>query len=260
MDPELEASYDEFPRIEEAFGRVLDESLDPRGPDVVYEVAAALRIPAGAVALDVGCGEGRDVVALADRFGWVVSGVDPVRRNLEVARTTAGDARLAVGSVLALPFPDGAVDLVWCREVLSLVGDLAGAFAEVRRVLRPGGRAVVVQVCRTDRLLSEEATGPLADLADHPSADELRTAATAGGLLVDECLVLGSEGGEWGEERSGAAGRRLVHAARLLRDPDRYITRFGRTNYGIMLGDCFWHVYRMLGKLSGSVWVLRRSD
>ena len=258
MDPELEASYDEFPRIEEEFGRVLDESLDPRGPDVVYEVAAGLGLLPGARALDVGCGEGRDVVALADRFGWVVAGVDPVRRNLEVARERAPGARLAVGDVRILPVPDGAVDLVWCREVLSLVPDLARAFAEVRRILRPGGRAVVVQVCRTERLTAEEATGVLADLGAHPSADELHAAVTRAGLRLDERVVLSSEGGEWGEERSGTGTRRLLHAARLLRDPDRYIARFGRTNYEIMLGDCFWHVYRMLGKLSGSVWVLSR--
>jgi hypothetical protein len=83
-------------------------------------------------------------------------------------------------------------------------------------------------------------------------------AATGAGLRLDERVVLSSEGGEWGEERSGTGTRRLLHAARLLRDPDRYEARFGRTNYEIMLGDCLWHVYRMLGKLSGSIWVLRR--
>src|SRR4051794_10372157 len=202
VEPSLDESYDEFPRIEEEFGRALDESLDPRGPDVVYEVAASLGLPPGARALDVGCGEGRDVLALADRFGWVVAGVDPVRRNLEVAREEAGGARLAVGDVRALPVPDGALDVVWCREVLSLVSDLSGAFAEVRRVLRPGGRAVVVQVCRTERLVAEEATGFLADLGDHPSADELHAASTGAGLRLDERVVLSSEGGEWGEERS----------------------------------------------------------
>jgi SAM-dependent methyltransferase len=258
MDGSLEASYDEFPRIEEAFARALDEGLEPRGPDVVYEVAGALGLPAGAKALDVGCGEGRDVVALARRLGWSVVGVDPVRRNLEVARSEAGPLPVGVGTMEALPLPDRAVDIVWCREVLSLVRDLTAAFAEVHRVLRPGGRVMVVQVCRTERLAAEEATGVLAFLGDHPSFDELRSAGEAAGLHVDERIVLGSEGGEWGEERSGTASRRLLHTARLLRDPDRYVARFGRTNYEIMLGDCLWHVYRMIGKLSGSVYVLSR--
>jgi SAM-dependent methyltransferase len=197
-------------------------------------------------------------VVLGDRFGWVVTGVDPVARNLEVARGSAPRARLVVGDVGALPLPDGAIDVLWCREVLSLVPDLAHAFAEVRRVLRPGARAVVVQVCRTERLTAGEATGFLADLGAHPSADELHAASTGAGLHVDERVVLSSEAGEWGEERSGTGTRRLLHAARLLRDPERYVTRFGRTNYEIMLADCYWHVYRMLGKLSGSIWVLSR--
>jgi SAM-dependent methyltransferase len=193
-------------------------------------------------------------------LGWSVVGVDPVRRNLEVARAGAGPVPVAVGVVEALPLPDGAVDVVWCREVLSLVGDLTPAFTEVRRVLRPGGRAVVVQVCRTERLAAEEATGVLASLGDHPSFDEVDAAVGAAGLRVEERVVLASEGGEWGEERHGTPGRRLLHAARLLRDPDRYVARYGRTNYEIMLGDCLWHVYRMIGKLSGSVWVLSRLD
>ena len=46
------------------------------------------------------------------------------------------------------------------------------------------------------------------------------------------------------------------HAARLLRDPERYIARFGRQNYDIKLGDCLWHVYRMIGKLSSRVYLL----
>ncbi|MCI3949738.1 MAG: Methyltransferase type 11, partial [Acidimicrobiales bacterium] len=166
---------------------------------------------------------------------------------------------VAVGGIEALPLPDGAVDVVWCREVLSLVGDLAEGFAEVCRVLRPAGRAVVIQVCRTERLTADAASGALASLGDHPSFDELAAAVAAAGLVVDERIVLGSEGGEWGEERSGTAGRRLLHAARLLRDPERYVARFGRTNYEIMLGDCLWHVHRMTGGLSGSIWVLSRS-
>jgi hypothetical protein len=47
-----------------------------------------------------------------------------------------------------------------------------------------------------------------------------------------------------------------LHAARLLREPERYITRFGKQNYDIKPGDCLWHVYRMIGKLSSRVYLL----
>ena len=44
----------------------------------------------------------------------------------------------------------------------------------------------------------------------------------------------------------------------MLRSPDRYIDRFGEANYKIMLGDCFWHVYRMIGVFGTGVFVLRK--
>ena len=99
MEPSLEVFYDEFPRVEEAFAAALDESLHPRGPDVVFDLAASLGLPRTATVVDVGCGEGRDVVALRRRFGWAVVGVDPVGRHLELARAAAGRSRFATGVV-----------------------------------------------------------------------------------------------------------------------------------------------------------------
>ena len=52
------------------------------------------------------------------------------------------------------------------------------------------------------------------------------------------------------------AGRKLLHAARLLRDPQRYASRYGRGAYDIMLGECLWHIYRMIGKLRPRVYLL----
>lgn len=62
------------------------------------------------------------------------------------------------------------------------------------------------------------------------------------------------------QEDTGEPGRRLLHAARLLRDPERYIAKFGRSAYDIMLGDCLWHVYRMIGKLSARVYLLKATE
>jgi hypothetical protein len=62
---------------------------------------------------------------------------------------------------------------------------------------------------------------------------------------------------EWAEERDGKAGRELLAAARLLRDPARYIERFGQAAYDIKLNDAFWFIYRMIGKLTQRIYVLR---
>jgi hypothetical protein len=110
------------------------------------------------------------------------------------------------------------------------------AFAECRRVLRDGGRMLVYQVFATDRLEPREAERQCGTTVVPASANarHVEAALTTAGFQVDECIELASEGGERAEEESGEGGRRLLHAARLLRQPDRYIARFGRTAYDIM--------------------------
>jgi SAM-dependent methyltransferase len=93
--------------------------------------------------LDLGCGAGRFVAALRD------AGADAV--GVEIAEAALGRARANVpGADLRLVEPDGSlplehasVDLVWCSEVLEHVADTEQMLLEMRRVLRPGGRALI---------------------------------------------------------------------------------------------------------------------
>lgn len=57
--------------------------------------------------------------------------------------------------------------------------------------------------------------------------------------------------GEHAQERDGIPGQRFLYAFRLLRDPDRYISRFGQQNYDIGSATANWRVYRLLGKFAG---------
>ena len=50
----LEHAYDTYPQIEEEFSAALDESLGPRGPDLLFDLVASLGLAPGSVALDVG--------------------------------------------------------------------------------------------------------------------------------------------------------------------------------------------------------------
>jgi SAM-dependent methyltransferase len=257
----LEQSYDEFPRIEEAFHRALDQSLSPRGPEVLYELVAGLELAPRSTAIDVGCGEGRHTAELARRFGFAVTGYDPVPRHIELAREAFPDTRFESGRAEALPVEDAGVDLVWCRDVLILVPGLERVYAEFRRVLRPGGRAIVYQMFAGETLEPREEAELWRLLGgERTSADPALTerAAGAAGLRIDEVVVLGSEWGEQAEESEGKPGKRLLWAARLLRDPQRYVAQFGLANYEIMLGDCLWHVYAMIGKLERRVYLLTR--
>jgi SAM-dependent methyltransferase len=255
--------------VEEDFNHLLDESLEPRGPELLFDLAGALGLAPGATVLDLGCGEGRHSIELARRFGVVVHGVDPdpwsldqARRELDVNAVSPGLGdlvRFGAGSAEHIPLDDASVDLVWCRDVLCLVDDLDLAYAECRRVLRDRGHVIVYQMFATDRLEPREAAELYAALDCVPTSMEPRrteTAIEAAGLRIDECHILGTEWGEFFEEQSGKAGRLLLHAARLLRDPERYVERFGQRNYEIKYGDCLWHIYRLLGKLSGRVFVL----
>lgn len=125
-------------------------------------------------------------------------------------------------------------------------------------MLRENGRALVYQSSfATDRLEPREAEW-IFRTSGVVSADPDRTEATiaAAGLRVDQPIEVGLEWAEWHEERTGSKGRRLLHTARLLHAPERYVEKFGQRAYDIMLGDCLWHVYHMLGKLSARVYLL----
>lgn len=244
----------EFDRVEEEFSETLDESLDPVGPDVLYERVAAMGLPAGAIAVDVGCGRGEHSARLAQRFAFRVTAIDPVAR-----RMSGADVHFAVGSAEDLPVASGSVDLVWCRDVLCLVEDLDRVYREFRRVLRPGGRALIYQMFTTPGLEDREGAFLLPVLGCSAAAmrpENTEAAINRAGLRIDERVILGTEWGEYAQEHAARPGRHLLHAARLIRDPDRYIARFGRENYDIKLGDCLWHIYRMIGKLSPRVYVL----
>jgi SAM-dependent methyltransferase len=132
--------YDSFA---EAYSAVNETSL----ANAYYERPAILAL-AGEVAgrriLDAGCGSGPLSAALRDR-GAIVTGIDSSAMMLELARQrleACADLHLAdLGS--PLPFPDGAFDDVIASLVLHYLEDWAGPLAELRRVLKPGGRLIV---------------------------------------------------------------------------------------------------------------------
>ncbi|NUP03514.1 MAG: methyltransferase domain-containing protein [Nonomuraea sp.] len=94
--------------------------------------------------LDAGCGAGPLSAALRDR-GAVVTGFDSSAKMLELARRRLGDdADLRLADLGGpLPFPDAAFDDVVASLVLHYLKDWTAPLAELRRVLRPGGRLIV---------------------------------------------------------------------------------------------------------------------
>ncbi|KUF19175.1 class I SAM-dependent methyltransferase [Streptomyces silvensis] len=105
-------------------------------------------ISSGEKVLDIGCGTGRFTVPMADK-GAQVSGLDISRSMLEVAERKLHErglsADLREGDMAHLPFPDASFDTVTSMLALMHIplADRPAVFAEVQRVLRPGGRMLL---------------------------------------------------------------------------------------------------------------------
>lgn len=133
-------------------GRWDDVRHDLFGEGFVLASLAAL-LPAGLVFADLGCGTGGMLPVLAPGAARVI-GVDREVAMLEVAAARTADlpnVELRRGLLDALPVETGAVDLAVCNLVLHHVRELGPVFGEVARVLRPGGRWVVVDMVEHDR-------------------------------------------------------------------------------------------------------------
>jgi SAM-dependent methyltransferase len=116
---------------------------------IAADVAAVA--PDGARVLEVGCGPGHLSIRLARQHGLDVTGLDLDPAMIQRARANAdrrgnGDEHgpsFLVGDVASLAFPDGSFDLVVSTLSMHHWADPAAGLAEIGRVLRPGGRALV---------------------------------------------------------------------------------------------------------------------
>ncbi|HEY6738479.1 MAG TPA: methyltransferase domain-containing protein, partial [Actinopolymorphaceae bacterium] len=106
------------------------------------EVLDAAGIRTGDHVLEVGCGPGV-LLRLAAAAGARVTGVDPSPEMVRMARRRAPSADVRVGTAEETGLPDAAVDLVLSVNNVPMWSDLDDGFAELFRVLRPGGRLVV---------------------------------------------------------------------------------------------------------------------
>lgn len=122
--------------------------------DVVEQrrvIVDLLDLRPGQNVLDIGSGPGflATEMAAAVAPDGSVHGADPSQHMLTLAarrQAPAGSAPVTFGGgeATALPFPDGSFDIVTSTQVYEYVTDMAGALAEAHRVLRPGGRLLVL--------------------------------------------------------------------------------------------------------------------
>jgi ubiquinone/menaquinone biosynthesis C-methylase UbiE len=139
--------------------------------------------------LDLGCGPGRALAALAARAprGRVL-GADPSDLMVEIAGrrnralVQAGQVDLAVAGVEALPFHDAAFDKVISVHVIYFWRDLDAAFREIARVLRPGGRLALLFRSNADTAAAQAFP---AEVYSFPSMAEVAASLQRTGFLME---------------------------------------------------------------------------
>ena len=119
-------------------------------------------IDTGETVLDIGCGAGMDLLLAARRVGprGIAIGVDMTAEMRQKARAAAAElgfeqVEVREGDATSLPVPDNSIDVVISNGVLNLVPEKEKAFAEIIRILRPGGRLHLADIV-LDMELSED--------------------------------------------------------------------------------------------------------
>jgi ubiquinone/menaquinone biosynthesis C-methylase UbiE len=247
----------------------LDESLHPRPHAMLYEViAATCGVNASSLVLDVGSGRGNHTCVLAQRFGCSVIGLDLAHIHVEQGQARAAHEGVSdrvsfvQGNIEALPFADAMFDFLWSRDMLMHVPTLSQALVECARVLKPTGAMLVYTTVATERMEPKEAARLYTSLGLVPqSMDEtsVEAAFQRAGFQMHSKEQLGSELMEWVEEHEGRASRELMRLARMLRKQEYYEEVLGARRYEVALANYHWAIYILLGKLSPTLYVLRKT-
>jgi ubiquinone/menaquinone biosynthesis C-methylase UbiE len=115
----------------------------------IRETLCRLPIKSGDSVLDVGCGTGLLLQAVAQLESRVrMAGVDPTPEMIEIARgRLAPDVELKSGRAEELPFDDGEFSIVVSTSTFHFIREPRKALSEMVRVLEPGGRVVITDWC-----------------------------------------------------------------------------------------------------------------
>lgn len=132
------------------------DAFHTRGREATDELIGHANLTGSPHVLDVGCGLGGTARHLAAAHGCRVTGIDLTEEYIDVAGTLSDRVGLGNqltfhrGSALELPFEDESFDLGWTEHVQMNIPDKDRFYAEIARVLAPGGRLLFHDILRGD--------------------------------------------------------------------------------------------------------------
>lgn len=236
----------------------LDESLDPRGPEMLYDIAAE-HIADGDTILDAGCRDAAHLIELARRHPTTTGvGVEPVAIHVDQARATVQQAQLAgrltihQGGMHDIPVPARSIDFVWSREVLVQVDNLIDGLRGLHRVMAPDAVLLAYNSFATD-LLDGVDLGMmrrhLGWLEHNMRRRNMEAAFHEAGFVIDHIEEIGTEWREYAEERTQPTSKALLRLARLRRQRDAIIAWRGQDIYDHIEANLHHEIFLFTGKL-----------
>ncbi|HEU0019340.1 MAG TPA: bifunctional demethylmenaquinone methyltransferase/2-methoxy-6-polyprenyl-1,4-benzoquinol methylase UbiE [Thermoleophilaceae bacterium] len=149
-ETQVRAMFDRIARVYDRMNAVMTAGMDRRWRERSADLA---NVGAGDRVLDVATGTGDLAIELRGRVGEAgeVVGLDFSDGMLELAREKAPEIRFDQGSALELPYADGEFAAATVGFGARNFSDLGRGLAEMRRVVRPGGRVVVLEITTPQR-------------------------------------------------------------------------------------------------------------
>jgi len=245
----------------------LDQGLDPRGPDMLVDVAGSYLRSQSRI-LDIGCRDASYLIRLVQAHDCRGVGFDPVDWNVQRARDAVEEAglgeqvQIAKGVMERIEQPDDYFDFIWCRDVLEVVEGLQRGLAETARVLQPDGRMLIYTNFATELLEPGESRmihGPLGNVPTNFDEHSMEAAFQRASLVIDRKDIIGTEWREYQEERAGQASQDLLRLARLRRRREELVGEHGQELYDLAQASLQWRTYQFLGKLQPTMYILKRS-
>src|SRR5580700_6826433 len=146
----LEKIRERFTETADAFARTVRRTRVEEAEELAERATASLPNAEKMLAIDLACGPGTYTRPLAARVRHAIGAdVTPAmveKARAEAARDGISNIEFVCADIYALPFADGAAGIVSCGYAFHHMTDVAGALAEMARVLQPGGRVAITDI------------------------------------------------------------------------------------------------------------------